>query len=259
MIRKLIGGLVTALLCSSGAIAGTIALEGSDATALHEDATYVRQLFGYLKSDSTFNTKPVLVICDGAAACVSTAPAGTVSMSAAAFSALSQADLDTNYSAVYISSPSSCCSERNLSVADQTKIKNFSDLGGSFAIQDYQGGNATLLGFDAPLSEIGGSGGGLGGPSCFDTEIFLPAALSKGFTQPPALGCWGHQAYDMDYFGALGFVSLVSSGPQFAGLGSGVFSSFLVKGGALGDIPTPATALLAGLGLLAVYASRRRA
>ena len=260
MIRKLIGGLLTAVLFSSGAMAGTTVLEGSDATALHEDATYVTQLFTYLKSDSTFNTKPVLVICDGAAACISSpTPAGTVQMSAAAFSALSQTDLDTGYSAVYVSSPSECCAERILSAADQTKIKNFTDAGGSVAIQDYQGGNATLLGFDAPSTEIGGFGGALGGPSCFDSEIFLPSALSKGFTQPPALSCWGHQAYDMDYFGALGFVSLVDSGREFDGLGSGVFSSFLAKGGELGSVPVPATFLLAGLGLLGVYASRRRA
>ena len=263
MLRKLIGGLATALLFSTGAIAGTTALEGSDATALHEDSTYVRQLFGYLKSDSTFNTKPVLVICDSAAACVSTAPAGTVTISEAGFSALSQADLNADYSAVYISSPGTCCSERELSAADQTKIKNFTDLGGSVAIQDYQGGNATLLGFDAPATEIAGHmPGGLGGSSCFDTEVFLPAALSRGFTQPPALGCWGHQAYDMDYFGTgvggLGFVTLVDSGRSFDSLGSGVFSSFLVKGGALAGVSAPATALLVGLGLLGVYASRRR-
>ena len=264
MLRKLIGGLATALLFSTGASAGTIALEGSDATALHEDATYVTQLFGYLKSDSTFNTKPVLVICDDAGgACVSSAPAGTVQIGITAFSALSQADLNANYSAVYISSPDTCCDERNLSAANQTKIKNFSDLGGSFAIQDYQGGNATLLGFDAPSTEIAGHGGGLGGDSCWDSQIFLPSALAKGFTQPPVLGCWAHQAYDMDYFGTgpggQGFVSLVDSGRSFDSLGSGVFSSFLVKGGELGTVPVPATVLLAGLGLLGVLASRRRA
>ena len=258
MLRKLIGGLATALLFSTGAIAGTTVLEGSDATTFHGaqpgGAVYVAQLFGYLKSDSSFNTKPVLVICE--AGCPP-APAGTVYVTQAGFGAVV---LGTDYSAVYVTSPGGCCSERILSVADQTKIKAFTDAGGSVAIQDYQGGSATLLGFDAPQTELAGLvTGGLGGPGCFDTEIFLPAALSKGFTQPPALGCWGHQAYDMDYFGALGFVSLVSSGPAFAGLGSGVWSSFLALGGELGRVPAPATALLAALGLLGVYASRRRA
>ncbi len=260
MIRKLIGGLMTALLFSSGAIAGTTVLEGSDATALHGDPTYITQLFGYLKSDSSFSTKPVLVINDSGGTNIPGTPAGTVFMSQAAFAAETTASLIASYSAVYVSSPGDCCAERALSVAAQTEIAGFVAAGGSVAIQDYQGGSATLLGFDAPSTEIAGfAPGGLGGPSCFDTEIFLPTALAKGFTQPPALGCWGHQAYDMDYFGALGFVSLVSSGPQFAGLGSGVWSSFLALGGELGKVPVPATALLAGLGLLGVYASRRRA
>ncbi len=269
MLRKLIGGLATALLFSTGAIAGTTVLEGSDATTFHGTSgggTYVTQLFGYLKSDSSFSTNPVLVICDGGGSSCPPGPAGTVYVTEAAFAAETTATLMASYSAVYVTSPGGCCSERELSVTAQTAIAGFVTAGGSVAIQDYQGGNATLLGFDAPLSEIGGFEGGLGGPGCFDTEVFLPAATSKGFTQPPALGCWGHQAYDMDYFGTsgtlgalMGFVSLVDSGREFDGLGSGVFSSFLVKGGELGRVPVPATALLAGLGLLGVYASRRRA
>jgi PEP-CTERM motif len=239
-----------------------VVLEGSDATALHHDTTYITQLFGYLKSDSTFNTKPVLIICDGATACVPSTPAGTVQISVAAFSALSQADLNSNYSAVYVSSPGTCCGERVLSATDQAKIAAFVALGGSVAIQGYQGGSATLLGFDAPQTEIGGFGGGAGGPSCWDTEIFLPTALAKGFTQPGVLGCWGHQAYDMDYFGALGFTSLVDSGREFDALGSGVWSSFLALGGELGggggSVSEPSTLLLVGMTLLGLAATRRR-
>ena len=54
--------------------------------------------------------------------------------------------MDTGYSAVFISSPGQCCAERVLNVADQTKVKSFTDANGSVAIQDYLGGNETLLG-----------------------------------------------------------------------------------------------------------------
>ncbi len=258
MLRKLLKFLVaTFAVCSGTAMAGTVVLEGSDAVSLHHDSTYATQLFSFLKSDSYNAALPVFVL--GSISGIPGLPGDTVA------STTLPGALFGVYSAVYVQSPGGCCSERPVSAADQAAIAAFVAAGGSVAVQDYTGGLAAMLGFDAPQSELAGydiGAGGLGGPSCFDTEVFLPSALSKGFTQPGALGCWGHQAYDMDYFGALGFVSLVDSGREFAALGSGVWSSFLAKGGVLGggggSVPEPSTVLLASIALLGLAAARRR-
>lgn len=260
MIKSSFAILGTALALAGAPVwAGTIVLEGSDATGPHAQQTggpaYVTQLFSYLKSDSSFNTLPVFVLGDTA---IPGLPIGTVQ--ASTLPSLFSGGGAALYSAVYVQSPGGCCNEQNVSVADQTAINAFVTAGGSVAIQDYQGGLDVLLGFDAPGSAIGGFGGGAGGPGCFDDQVFLPSALAKGFVQPPSLGCWGHQAYDMAYFGPKGFVSLVDSGPQFAGLGGGNWSSFLALGGELGGgtVPVPSTLLLTSLALVCLGVSRRR-
>ena len=245
------------LAVSAPASASTLVLEGSDATSLHHDSSYSSQLFGYLRAGSLL---PVLVYGSGGA--IPGAPGGTVYST-------SLAGLNVaNYSAVYLQSPGGCCSDNYSSVnADPFKanLASFYAAGGSVSINDYQGnaGWGTLLGF-AGLStitsaDIGGFGGGAGGSTCFDSEVFLPNALAAGFTQPGALGCWGHQSYKMSTFGALGFVNLVESNN---GLGKG-WSSFLALGGVLGGgVPEPSTwaMMLLGFGAIGVTlrGSRRR-
>ncbi len=262
MFKKFVSTIAAVVglgLAAGAASAGTIVLEGSDASTFHSGqpggAAYLTQLFTYLKSDSTFNDKPVFVLGGD----MHGAPAGTVESET--LLPLFDGSGAALYSAVYVQSPGGCCSERSVSAADQSAIAAFVDAGGSVAIQNYTGGLAGILGFDAPQSMIGGYDvtGGAGGPGCFDTQVFLPTAIAKGFVQPPPLGCWGHQAYDMSYFGALGFVSLVDSGREFSSLGSGVWSSFLAKGGELGStVPVPGTLLLAGLALVGLGVAQRR-
>lgn len=238
-------------LAATGVQGKTLALEGSDATSFHGDATYTKQLFTYLREGSP---KPVLVF--GSVTGLNGAPADTVYTTN--LSGLSVAD----YSALYIQSPGGCCGDnRTGSLVYEAQITSFYAAGGSLAIQDYQGGDwGTILGFVPPSDTVFGFGTAGGGSTCFDTEVFLPNALSKGFTQPGVLGCWGHQAYKMSYFSTLGFVSLVDSGSAFGGPGE--YSSFLALGGALaGGIPEPSSwaMLIAGFGLVGASMRRRAA
>ena len=92
--------------------------------------------------------------------------------------------------------------------------------------------------------------------------------LSKGFTQPPVLGCYEHQAYFLPDFAALGFISLVDADPAFFGLdasGKPKGSALLALGGALGTpagVPEPASILLFGsvvTALAGVYRKKLRA
>ena len=220
-------------LSSTSALSQTLVLEGSDATGFHHDAGYTSQLFSYLQEGSA---NPVVVY---GSVLLSGAPAGTIyttDLSSLSFS---------SYSALYIQSPGGCCDQnRSGALSYESQIAAFRAAGGSLAIQDYQGGDwGSILAFNAPSSVIGGFGGGAGGPICFDTEVVTALGTVRGFTQPEISGCWGHQAYDMSYFGPLGFVHLIDSGSEFATLGSGSWSSFLALGGTLGSsgVPEPST------------------
>jgi hypothetical protein len=70
----------------------------------------------------------------------------------------------------------------------------------------------------------------------------------------------------MSYFGPLGFVNLIDSGPEFDNIGSGDWSSFLALGGSLGNpdvgaVPEPSTwaMMLLGFGFVGgAMRSRRR-
>lgn len=227
----LLAALLVMTVSVRPALAGVIVLEGSDANGVHcgqpGEAAYASQLLAGLEGSSAL---PVLILkTPSTPACSFGAPdVFTTSLATAVppFNA-------SNYSALYIMSPGGCCSDgRSLvSAADQAAIAAFIAAGGSLGIQDFQGGDwGTALGFVAPPSAVGGSGPPLataGGLFCFDGNTPTPAGVAFGFTSIPALGCFGHQAYDLSFFGPLGYTALVN--PPAGAFPTAAFATVIAK------------------------------
>ena len=271
--RIFVGSAVAALVAAgsvmlatpAAAAPGFIALEGSDATSLHRDASYTPQLFKYLQGASIKN---VLVYNSGGT--VSDLSAITGGVGTTNVTSLTGVTL-TDYSAIYLQTPGTCCT------ADVTGLDGFGASvnafiagGGNLAIGNYIGGGydgVVVGGAAAPAGVIEGytalNGGVGGGPSCTDGETVTALGIAKGFSQPPVDHCWSHQAYDNTYWGALGYVDLISSDKAYTfrgGLHDG--SSFLALGGTLGShsVPEPATwaMLVLGFGGVGALVRNRR-
>lgn len=250
-------------VCSVGVVnlcANEIGLEGSDATAFHHDSKYTEQLFTYLQNGSSL---PVLIL--GGVSLSGLNPGQSVLDPGYSLSGFNL----SNFSAVYIESVGGCCTQADMKISatDEAAIGAAEAKGLNLSIENYGGGPAwgAILpaAVDAlPSSDFGGitDFGTAGGPTCTDKEVFNSLGLSKGFTQPPVLGCYEHQAYKFSDFKALGFVSLVDADPAFFGTDG---SAFLARGGPLGGggggaTPEPSSVLLLGVGLAALGASLRK-
>jgi len=264
--------LATVTLCFAvtmnlHAAAGFIGLEGSDATALHQDPVYTPQLFKYLQGASALNvlvynpTGPVVLLHTGGVAVTYTATLVGHTLS--------------NYSALYIESAGGCCSGNGNDLNGfGASVNAFIAAGGNLSIENYVGGayDGVVPGGNAAAGSIEGFGvpaiysAGGTGPSCTDGERVTAFGMAKGFSQPPVDGCWSHQAYETSYWAPLGYQSIMASATDATSGGFGftfgdhtqLGSSFLAIGGTLGS-PVPEPSFLALVGaVFGGMALRRR-
>ncbi|HKU53842.1 MAG TPA: PEP-CTERM sorting domain-containing protein [Rhizomicrobium sp.] len=273
MVSKFVKLLMASTFLIGGAsaaqaAAGFVALEGSDATALHHDGSYTPQLFKYLQGPSAL---PVLVYNPAGVIDLSGIDGGVATVDKTSLTGLTLSD----YSAIYIESPGGCCSgDTTVLNGFGAAVSAFIAAGGNLSIENYRGGgyDGVVPGGGTPpgtmpagvVEGVGALNGGVGsGPTCTDGETVNANGLARGFTQPPVDGCWSHQAYQNSYWLPLGYISLIDSDPSYVfGDGSHTGSSFLAFGGTLGaptDVPEPLTLSLFSAGLVGAFSMRRKA
>lgn len=247
-----------ALVLQAAPSMATIILEGSDAIGLHSrfgDAGAIAYRDQAWQAIGGSDPRPIAAIGD--------VTLGSGTHPVVNFTSVAAAGNLNDYVALYFSSPGGCCNENDATISAAgaaTAVAAYLAAGGTVMIQDYTGGAAWDFAIGTGGNgnlHVAGVGGALGGSSCSDGETVTPDGLANGFTQPPPIGCWTHQAYEQSFFGPLGFtLSYFNAPPDIGGLG---FSSLLANGKTVtGAVPEPASITILGAGLLAMGLAFRR-
>jgi hypothetical protein len=269
----MLAAAVTYIIGVTPASANQIVLEGSDATAFHQDGLYTSQLFNFMITSDP--TAPPKVLVLGGVHLSGVTGVADYDMNASTYSLTGAKNFDlSNYAGLYVESTGGCCTQadHSISAADRATIAAAEAKGLSLTIENYGGGPAwdvMLPGaVDAlPKKDFGGitDFGTAGGPDCTDKEKFNATGKADGFVQPGILGCYEHQAYFAPDFAGLGFTSLVDADPAFFASVGGGGSALLAIGGTIvppsgpptSSVPEPASAFLLGSALLGLVGARR--
>jgi hypothetical protein len=243
---------------SAQAGTGTIILEGSDAIGYHCSlgqagaCAYMNQTWSAIGGA---DARPIAVV---GATHFGDGPiiANSTSHGIVRFNDLSTAGALNQYAAIYFTASGGCCSSNPGDMGGrEADVTAYVGIGGTIEIANYDG-NA---GWDFL---VGGSGNGAfvqGAGS--DSELGTAEGLATGFTHPPALGTWSHQAYDLAHFASLGFTHDFYDYGGHPGFGMLISTGKTITGGGGFGVPEPATwgLMLVGFGGLgSVLRSRRR-
>jgi hypothetical protein len=257
---------------------GTVILEGSDAIGLHctqegvaGACTYEAQTWKALDGSSA---KPIAVI--GSVPGISSEGSG---ITIDDFSTVAGAGTLSQYAALYFTAGYGCCTEDDsliTAAGAQSAVTSYLNGGGTIMIENYIGGSAWdfAVGSTGTTADSGTNSAGYGTNdgafTCTDGETVTATGVTNGFTQPPAIGCWEHQAYSDAYFGGLtsingsGFtLSFFNADPTEIGAG---YSALLSDGVTLSappptggsTVPEPSSFALLGTGLVAVVGSLKK-